>query len=479
MLFNSFKFAIFLLAVFLLYWFVFNRNLKWQNIFLLIVSYVFYGLWDWRFLFLIGLSSLVDFIIAIQIQKAQTTVRKKVFLWISLCTNLGILGVFKYFNFFSTSLEAALQDLGINIDTLTLNLVLPVGLSFYTFKTLSYTIDVYKGKLEPIRDIIIYFNYVAFFPQIMAGPIDRAINLLPQFKVKRNFTYQQGADGIRLILLGVFKKAVIADNLAKFVNDVFANYQTASGLELILGAIFFAFQIYGDFSGYSDIAVGIGKLFGFDLMTNFRTPYFSRDIAEFWRRWHISLTTWFREYLYIPLGGSREGMKKTVRNVMIVFIVSGFWHGANWTFIVWGFLNGLYFIPLLLRNKNRRYLDAVAKGRPLPSIKELAQMGLTFTLTCLAWVFFRADNINQAWDYLTGILSHRFMPENFMMFRHHLFFIVLIQVILDWFNREDESVTVFGKIKSAPLRYAVYYGMVLMIVSFGVFNKNEFIYLQF
>lgn len=413
MLFNSFTFLLFLPIVFLLYWFVFQKNLKLQNAFLLLASYVFYAWWDWRFLGLIIASSAVDYWVGLKLSSviasdegAKQSVSeekrllqvdpslrgtaspdtsgkqshnskdrllqvgndptdsenssnlrndakswftgRKLYLTISLLFNLGMLAFFKYFNFFIDSAADLISTIGFQPHISTLNLILPVGISFYTFQTLSYSIDVYRGKLQPTKDPVAFFTFVAFFPQLVAGPIERASNLLPQFFKKREFEYQQGSDGMKLILWGLFKKMVIADNCALIVNPIFENYQTASGLELIMGAVLFAFQIYGDFSGYSDIAKGVAKLFGFDLMTNFRTPYFSRDIAEFWRRWHISLSTWFRDYLYIPLGGSRVPKAKAIRNIFIVFLVSGFWHGANWTFIAWGGIHAALFIPIFL-----------------------------------------------------------------------------------------------------------------------------------
>ncbi|WP_147299180.1 MBOAT family O-acyltransferase, partial [Winogradskyella eximia] len=390
MLFNSFEYLIFLPTVFLLYWFVFNKHLKLQNLFLLVISYVFYGWWDWRFLALIAFSSFVDYNIGLRLDRTQEQRKRKLLLYISMLVNLGFLGYFKYYNFFIDNFKLAFESIGINMHLSSLQIILPVGISFYTFQTMSYTIDVYRKKLEPTKNVIEFFAYVSFFPQLVAGPIERAKNLLPQFKVKRKFSYDLASDGMRQILWGLFKKMVIADNCAVYVNQIFDAPQDYNSPTLILGAVLFAFQIYGDFSGYSDIAIGTAKLFGFNLMQNFATPYFSRDIAEFWRRWHISLSTWFRDYVYIPLGGSKGGKWMKVRNTFIIFLVSGFWHGANWTFIVWGFLNALFFLPLLLTNNNRNHIDVVASNKMLPSIKEIFQIGVTFVLTCFAWIFFRA-----------------------------------------------------------------------------------------
>ena len=353
MLFNTLDFAIFLPAVFLIYW-LFKIHFKFQNFIIVLASYIFYGWWDWRFLSLILFSSIVDYGVGLKLKNEEKQVKRKILLWISIIVNLGFLGFFKYYNFFLDNFVSAFSFFGKEITVNSLNIILPVGISFYTFQTLSYTIDVYKKKLEPTKDFIAFSAFVSFFPQLVAGPIERATHLLPQFYKKRTFDYALAVDGLRQILWGLFKKVVIADNCAEYANWIFNNSADASGSTLILGAIFFTFQIYGDFSGYSDIAVGTARLFGFDLMKNFAFPYFSRDIAEFWRRWHISLSTWFRDYLYIPLGGSKGGTLSKVKNTFIIFIVSGFWHGANWTFIVWGALNAIYFLPLLLLGKNRK-----------------------------------------------------------------------------------------------------------------------------
>ena len=405
MLFNSLDFAVFLPVVFILYWFVTNNNLKLQNFLVLVASYVFYGWWDWRFLTLIVFSTIVDFTIGRRLGIEKENIKRKYLLCTSVVVNLGFLGFFKYYNFFLENFIEAFSLFGYSISANTLNIILPVGISFYTFQTMSYSIDVYRKRLRPTNDIIAFGAFVAFFPQLVAGPIERATNLLPQFYKKRTFEYYKAVDGMRQILWGLFKKVVIADNCAEYANIIFNNYQDYNGSTLLLGAIFFTFQIYGDFSGYSDIAVGTSRLFGFNLMQNFATPYFSRDIAEFWRRWHISLSTWFRDYLYIPLGGSRGSKRQQIRNIFIIFIVSGFWHGANWTFIVWGALNAIYFLPLLLLNKNRINVSTVvAEGRLFPSIKEIFQMGITFGLTVFAWIFFRSKSITDALGFIKQIL---------------------------------------------------------------------------
>jgi D-alanyl-lipoteichoic acid acyltransferase DltB (MBOAT superfamily) len=369
MLFNSIAYLVFLPVVFILFWSL-RKYLKAQNVLLLIASYVFYAWWDYRFLGLIIASTLVDYGIGLTLAKTEKISQRKLLLSLSLVFNLGLLCVFKYYNFFIESFVDASHTIGFSANISSLNIILPVGISFYTFQTLSYTIDVYRKQMQPTQSLVKFATYVAFFPQLVAGPIERAKHLLPQFSILKVFQGQQAISGINLILWGLFKKIVIADNCATYVNTIFSNYENLNTLTLGLGAIYFAFQIYGDFSGYTDIAIGSARLLGFDLKRNFNYPYFSRDIAEFWRRWHISLSTWFRDYLYIPLGGSRVSKGLQLRNVMIVFLVSGFWHGANWTFLMWGFIHALLFIPLLYFNKNRVYLDQVSHNKILPSFKE-------------------------------------------------------------------------------------------------------------
>lgn len=482
MLFNSIDFAIFLPIVFILYWFVTNKNLKLQNFLIVAASYLFYGWWDERFLSLILFSTIVDYSIGLGLSKQESHKTRKILLWTSILVNLGFLGFFKYYNFFLDNFITAFSFFGTKIQANTLNIILPVGISFYTFQTLSYTIDVYKRKLEPTKDFIAFSAFVSFFPQLVAGPIERATNLLPQFYNKRSFDYLKAVDGMRQILWGLFKKIVIADNCAEFANQIFNNSADMNGSTLVLGALFFTFQIYGDFSGYSDIAIGTSRLFGFDLMRNFNFPYFSRDIAEFWRRWHISLSTWFRDYLYIPLGGSRGGTLMKVRNTFIIFIVSGFWHGANWTFIVWGALNAIYFLPLLLTNNNRNNLEIVAQGKYLPSIKELLLILITFGLTVFAWIFFRAENIGHAFSYISEILSMSlFEIPNFSDMRSALTTIVLtvVFVFIEWLGREQQfAIQNLGVKLNRPLRYAMYYAIIIAIFWFGG-KEQQFIYFQF
>lgn len=481
MLFNSLDFAVFLPIVFILYWFVTNRNLKLQNLLIVIASYTFYGWWDWRFLSLIIFSTVVDYSIGVLMSKEERVLKRKILLWTSITVNLGFLGFFKYYNFFLDNFISAFSFFGMDVNANSLNIILPVGISFYTFQTLSYTIDVHKRKLEPTRDFIAFAAFVSFFPQLVAGPIERATNLLPQFYNKRKIDYANAVDGMRQILWGLFKKIVIADNCAQYANEIFNNSADYGGSTLVLGALFFTFQIYGDFSGYSDIAIGTSRLFGFNLMQNFSFPYFSRDIAEFWRRWHISLSTWFRDYLYIPLGGSRGGTRMKIRNTFIIFIVSGFWHGANWTFIVWGTLNAIYFLPLLLANKNRNHLDIVAKGNPFPSIKEFSLILTTFGLTVLAWVFFRAENINHATNYLLTIFSKSIL-ESIDNIPYGLFIILLFFISVEWLNRDKK----FGLERLQQTNWVTnIIDKTLLFITFWIIviwhhdGEVEFIYFQF
>lgn len=482
MLFNSIDFAIFLPIVFILYWFVTNGNLKLQNILIVVASFVFYGWWDWRFLSLIWFSTTVDYIVGIGLSKTENRKTRRILLLLSIAINLGFLGIFKYYNFFLDNFVSAFSFFGSTIQANSLNIVLPVGISFYTFQTLSYSIDVYKKKLDPTTDFIAFSAFVSFFPQLVAGPIERATNLLPQFYLRRTFDYAKAVDGMRQILWGLFKKIVIADNCAEFANQIFNNSSDYSGSTLIIGALFFTFQIYGDFSGYSDIAIGTSRLFGFNLMRNFNFPYFSRDIAEFWRRWHISLSTWFRDYLYIPLGGSKGSTKAVIINTFIIFIVSGFWHGANWTFIAWGALNAIYFLPLLLTNNNRKNLEIVAKGKSLPSFKELLAMLFTFSLTVFAWIFFRSDNIEHAIRYLSEIFSPTiFSIPYFPNYEKATIVSILVVafIIIEWVGREHEyAIAQLGFKWKRPLRYAIYYAIIFAIFWFGG-REQEFIYFQF
>lgn len=478
MLFNSMDFAVFLPIVFFLYW-IFFKDLRGQNILLLGASYVFYGWWDWRFLSLLALSSLIDYTVGIGMSRTPDPGRRKILLCVSLFANLGFLGFFKYFNFFAENFTQAFSLLGHPIpNTSTLHIILPVGISFYTFQTLSYSIDIYRRKLEPTHNLIAFLAYVSFFPQLVAGPIERAVNLLPQFGKIRQFNHDAAVDGLRQILWGLFKKIVIADNCAVYVNLIYGNHSNYSGSTLLLASLLFAFQIYSDFSGYSDIAIGTARLFGINLIRNFAYPYFSRDIAEFWRRWHISLSTWFRDYVYIPMGGSRVGRLKIVRNIFVIFIVSGFWHGANWTFIIWGALNAIYFLPLLLLKRNRRHTDIVAQGRLLPNFTELLQIGCTLSLTVLAWVFFRSQSVTQAFEILRRIFSRSILtsPSDCPA---GLLILIGILVITEWFQRNNEHGLVF-KDNATPraVRWCIYYLLGIFLYIAGG-TEQQFIYFQF
>ncbi len=478
MLFNSIEFAIFLPLVFVAYWFLTNRNLQIQNFLILAVSYLFYGWWDWRFLSLIFFSSVIDYTVGIQLARQEKESARKALLAISLVVNLGLLVFFKYYNFFLDSFVESFSALGIQVHASTMQIILPVGISFYTFQTLSYSIDVYRRKLEPCRDLISFFAYVSFFPQLVAGPIERASNLLPQFYTFRKFNYAHASDGMRQILWGMFKKVVIADNCAIFVNTIFDNPQDYSGSTLLVASFLFAFQIYGDFSGYSDIAIGTARVLGFNLMRNFAYPYFSRDIAEFWRRWHISLSTWFRDYLYIPLGGSRGGRWQQIRNTFAIFVVSGFWHGANWTFMFWGFLNALYFLPLLLLKQNRKNLGIAAEGRLIPSFLEVYQILTTFLLTVLAWIFFRAASMGQAFYILGKIFSPTILVRPEYGLNVPLFISIALLLLIEWVQREKLHPLQIEKV--APVwRWTAYLAMINFIAYNGNFVKQQFIYFQF
>ncbi len=483
MIFNSIDFAIFLPIVFMLYWFVSNKNLKVQNFLIVVASYTFYGWWDWKFLSLILISTVIDYLIGVRLSSEENKKIRKLLLWTSISINLGFLGFFKYYNFFLDNFITAFSFFGNEIKANSLNIILPVGISFYTFQTLSYTIDVYKKKLIPTKDFIAFSAFVCFFPQLVAGPIERATNLLPQFYKKRQFDYSKAVDGLRQILWGLFKKIVIADNSAQIANEIFNNSSDYPGSTLLLGALFFSFQIYGDFSGYSDIAIGTSRLFGFDLKQNFAYPYFSRDIAEFWRRWHMSLSTWFRDYLYIPLGGSRGGTWMKIRNTFIIFIVSGFWHGANWTFVIWGFLNALYFLPLLLLKKNRLNTNVIAEGRNLPTFKEFYKMGITFCLTLLAWVFFRSNNISHALDYISTIFSKSLftIPEVDLSQRYilQLTIIILFFLFIEWKGRTQEYALEKLGFSWSPMLRRGFYIYLIFLISIFLGEEQEFIYFQF
>ena len=483
MLFNSLQFGLFLPIVFLLYWFVFDRlirrskhQLHWQNAFVVVASYVFYGWWDWRFLILIAFTSFCSWGSGLLISQAKSKPKAKVWMWLNVAVNLSILLTFKYYDFFAVEFARLFN---LSSDGILLKVILPVGISFYTFQALSYSIDVYRGKIQPTKDVVAFFAFISFFPQLVAGPIERATNLLPQFLKKREFNYDIAVDGMRQILWGLFKKIVVADNCAVYVDQVFSSYQTHTGSTLLLAAIVFTFQIYGDFSGYSDIAIGTAKLFGIKLMRNFNVPYFSRDIAEFWRRWHISLTTWFRDYVYIPLGGSRVSKAKVIRNTFIIFLVSGFWHGANWTFIAWGAYHAILFLPLILTGKNRKYTNQVAEGRILPTLKETGQMLLTFFLAVIGWIIFRAESIGLAWEYLCRIFNVSILSIPFMYVgTKKTVLMISIMLILEWVTRRKEHSLQYNPNTPSWLAWICSMALVLVMLEFAG-NSQSFIYFQF
>lgn len=480
MLFNSFEFLVFLPIVFLLYWFVF-RTRKWQNLLVVVASYTFYGWWDWRFLFLIALTSICSFASGWLIEHYEGHRQRQ--RWVSaanIVLNLGILGVFKYYNFFVENLDALLRSLGWQLDCVTINILLPVGISFYTFQALSYTIDVYQKKLPATHDVVEFFAYISFFPQLVAGPIERATNLLPQFQRQRTFDYTQAVDGMRQMLWGFLKKLVIADNCATLVNEYWNQYDALPGMTLFLLGVLFTFQIYCDFSGYSDIAIGCARLFGFNLMRNFNFPYFSRSIPEFWRRWHISLTTWFRDYIYFPLGGSRCDKWKIIRNVYIVWAISGLWHGANWTFVCWGLFHATLLAIYNVFSINTKYEHVVAYGHYLPSIKEALQMALTFVLTIIGWIIFRAESMTQAAEYLTAMVRNKFFEPSLLYKKPYLLFGMALLAI-EWLQRDKQHALQFSAIKPfnyRAVRWGIYF-LIIMMISIYAGASQQFIYFQF
>ena len=477
MFFNSLVFAIFLPIVFILYWFVFNKNKSTQNAILILASYYFYSCWDWRFLFLLVFSTFLDYYTGIQIEKAKEEGVRKFWFWLSIFINLGFLGIFKYYNFFADSFSEMLNGFGLQTSPLLLNVILPVGISFYTFHGLSYVIDIYLKRIKAEYNFVDYSLFVSYFPLLVAGPIERATHLLPQVKVKRSFDYQKAKEGIYQFIWGLLKKVVIADTCATYANAIFDHYESMNSLSLILGAVYFAFQIYGDFSGYSDMALGMSKLFGIDLLRNFNYPYFSRDIAEFWRRWHISLSSWFRDYLYIPLGGSNGGMAIKIRNTFIIFLVSGFWHGANWTFIAWGFINALYFLPLLLLKTNRSNMEMVSLNWNLSSVRVFFNILSTFVLTCLAWIFFRAKSIGDAFDYIKRMFLNGSFDSQYLeneRYNYELLLLILAFVLVEW-NSRAQIEPISGKYSWLKLGLCI-----AAIVALGTYSDyKEFIYFQF
>ena len=482
MLFNSFGFAIFLPVVFILYWFATNGNIKRQNALLLLASYFFYGCWEWRFLCLLLFSTFLDYTLGKKIQDSPSLLKKRFWLWVSVGVNLGILGLFKYFHFFVQSFALLISSFGFNTHFNSLQFIVPVGISFYTFHGLSYVLDIYRNKITPERSILNYAVFVSFFPLLVAGPIERATHLLPQIIKKREFDYLKAVDGLRQILWGLFKKILIADNCAEYVNVIFNDSANMNGSTLLLGALFFAFQIYGDFSGYSDIAIGTARLFGIELLRNFAFPYFSRDMAEFWRRWHISLSSWFKDYVYIPLGGSKGGIWMRIRNVFIVFTLSALWHGAKWTFVVWGLLNALFILPLIVLNTNRNNLEIVAKGENFPTVKAFFQISFTFCLTTFAWIFVRANDLEQAFSIISQICSKSLLTIPYFPgigAARLTVVLVFFLLIVEWIGREDQyAIKNIGLQWNRFSRWIFYYLLILLIFNFSG-PKQQFIYFQF
>lgn len=468
MLFNSIDFLIFLPIVFVLYWIINHYSIRLRNLFLIVASYVFYGWWDWRFLSLIIFSSVVDYIVGLRLNSATKTSHRKLLLIISLSINLGFLGFFKYYNFFVDSFITAFSFMGNEFSATPLNIVLPVGISFYTFQTLSYSIDIYYQKIKPTKDLIAFFAFVSFFPQLVAGPIERASHLLPQFHTKKILSYENISTGVKLVIWGFFMKLVVADRAAIYVNAVYNNVPNHDGLSFILATVLFAFQIYGDFAGYSLIAIGTARFFDFSLMTNFRRPYFAVSIGEFWKRWHISLSTWFRDYLYIPLGGNRVSKPKWLANLFITFVISGLWHGANWTFIIWGALNGIYLIIEAL-------MPVKDKHKPVRIL-------ITFVLINFSWIFFRANSVSEAFYIVKDIFIE---PGKLFLgdgddITAPLYAILAISILLfvefsmEYFN----SISWFNKLKPS-IKMVGFSFIIFLILYLGVFDSSQFIYFQF
>lgn len=477
MFFNSFHFALFLPIVFTLYWYVFNKTKSTQNFLLISASYYFYSCWNWHFLFLLIFSTLLDYFSALQIEKNTCHKTRKMWLWLCISINLGFLGIFKYYNFFADSFSNLLQGIGIKSSPILLHIILPIGISFYTFHGLSYIIDIYYKRITAEKNFIDYSLFVSYFPLLVAGPIERATHLLPQIKVKRNFNFEKAKEGVYQIIWGMVKKIVIADSCAVYANQIFDHYQAMNSLSLLLGAIYFAFQIYGDFSGYSDIALGTSKLFGMDLLKNFNFPYFSRDIAEFWRKWHISLSSWFRDYLYIPLGGSDGSIWFKIRNTFIIFLVSGFWHGANFTYLAWGLLNAIYFLPLLLLNRNRKNLNYFTLKFNFESVKNIFNIFITFILTCFAWIFFRSKTITDAVFYIKKMVTNLHFKEQYFAierYNYELLYILILFIIVEW-NFRDKIEPISGRHAWIKLGLCL-----VVLLALGVFSDSkEFIYFQF
>jgi D-alanyl-lipoteichoic acid acyltransferase DltB (MBOAT superfamily) len=481
MLFNSFEFIIFLPIVFFLYWFA-CPNRKWQNLLVVLASYIFYGWWDWRFLMLIAFTTLCSYASGLLLEhyEGRRGVQKTISAT-NIVINLLILGVFKYYNFFAQSLSDLFHVFGYELDWVTLKVILPVGISFYTFQALSYTIDVYRRSIKATRDLTEFFAYISFFPQLVAGPIERATNLLPQFQRMRTFDYSKAVDGCRQMLWGFVKKLIIADTCAVAVNESWNSYGELAGWQILLMGVLFTFQIYCDFSGYSDIAIGTARLFGINLMRNFNFPYFSRSIPEFWRRWHISLTTWFTDYIYIPLGGSRCAKWKIIRNVLVVWSISGLWHGANWTFVSWGFFHGIILVIYILLGIKTKHEFEVAHGHWLPSLKEAGQLLLTFFLAVIGWILFRAETMTQAAEMIGRIFTHPFETGNASLDLAPLWGCGIL-IVAEWLQRDKQhglQITPNGLLsRYAVIRYIIYLALLILMVRFTG-SIQTFIYFQF
>lgn len=480
MLFNSLEFLIFLPIIFVLYW-MYSSHRRIQNLLIVIASYVFYGWWDWRFLLLIAITSFCSYMSGLMLlYYDQSNYRRRIVSASNIILNLGILCLFKYYNFFTDNLKALFESLGYQLDFVTIDIILPVGISFYTFQALSYTIDVYRRKIHPTHDVIEFFAFISFFPQLVAGPIERATNLLPQFQRNRQFGYEKAVDGLRQMLWGFFKKVVVADNCAFIVNKYWDLYSDFSGISLVALAVLFTFQIYCDFSGYSDIAIGCARLFGINLMRNFDFPYFSRSIPEFWRRWHISLMTWFRDYVYFPLGGSKCPMWKTIRNVFIVWGISGLWHGANWTFVCWGIYHASLLAIYNVIGVNTKYKQSVAYGKFLPGLKEILQMLLTFFLAVVGWIIFRAENMSQAYDYISHMFGSLFESSH-IGFEKSAIYWAIILLLIEWLQRDKQHALQFAgrtPFSMRPVRWLIYIAITVVIVCFRG-HSQTFIYFQF
>ncbi|MBW8049758.1 MAG: MBOAT family protein [Cytophagales bacterium] len=484
MLFNSLQFLIFLPAVIIIY---FSIPYKWRWLLLLIASYYFYMCWKVEYIILIIISTLIDFYAGIQMGKIKEKHKRRKYLYVSLLTNLGLLFGFKYFNFFSENVQQVFDYFNIFYNVPLFNVLLPVGISFYTFQTLSYTIDIYNGKAEPQTNLGIFALYVSFFPQLVAGPIERSQRLLPQFFQKFDFDYDRVKSGLLLMLWGFFKKLVIADSIARFVDTVYNNPEASDGITTLLATYFFGFQIYCDFSGYSDIAIGAALIMGYKLMENFRRPYFSQSIGEFWKRWHISLSTWFRDYFYIQLGGNRVVKWRWYYNLIVVFLVSGLWHGANWTFLIWGGLHGFYLVFSLMTLKVRNTFTSFIGLDRIPALNRLISIFITFNLVMFAWIFFRSNSLSDALIIISNIaqtkISFSLFNQAMLSFGRLDFLIsiaaILLMEVIHIVQENKPNIRLRLSNKPVLLRWGIYTFLVMTIILFGKFGKQAFIYFQF